>query len=243
MYILSIVTTTVLSLFNATFTIFAASGFMASGNTAARLPIIIMDYLYGLLIPTIFFFCVYYFSTRKDHLANKKLLLSFSFAMLQAIVSIILYNLNSQAINSNATTISQLIPSLIIEGIVTVSCFIIAIITAIQAAKERSSTKSTTKISFQSVSKLSSWTSLIVGLFSLLIGIVSISVVRATGGNQFFQTLITCIKYFQMLCPAIFATTIITTLTGEDKKYTIISWIGTIALFITYIGLYTIAYI
>lgn len=243
MYILSLIITTLTSVINAGTTIIALNGGFTTSYTntmAGVLPRTVLPLIYGLILPTVLTFFILSF-TLKSSKGEKKpksalfLKISLGLTLLQALVSIIIYQLNYSTLISPEIVDFNPAP-FIIEAAVIFLTFIGSVICAIKA------TSTGEKTEFSSKSALFALTALSLGALELILDLIPVIIFRIDRNNGITQSILQWTEYLRMLNPAIFGLALINSVRKFDK-YTILAWIGVLLAFSARAILYTIAYI
>ncbi|MBR5408777.1 hypothetical protein IK112_02400 [Candidatus Saccharibacteria bacterium] len=239
MYIFSIILTTIVSAISAGITIIASCGgfvYSYANPTAGIIPRTVTPLLCSLILPLTFLFFILSFTTKTEKKSSKApslLKIAFLLTFLQALASVIIYQINYEGFTS--TDFSLNIVPVIIEGIIILATFIGAILLSIKATKED-------QISFSHAPRLFTFITLSLGLLMFVLDLVSIIIFRASGNNSAIQPLFKLADYLRMLLPAIFALAALNSLRKPDK-YFVLSWLGVFLGFSAHILLYTVAYI
>lgn len=239
MYIFSIILSTIVSAINAGATIIASSGGFVSvyaNPTAGIIPRTIMPLIYNLILPLTFLFFIFSLTAKSEKKSEKSsplLKIAFLLTFLQAIASVVIYQINYAAFTSVDFSLN-LVP-IIIESAIILSTFVGAILLSIKATKDD-------QVSFSSSPKLFAFSALGLGALMFIFDIVSVIIFRNGGGNSIVQPLFKWADYLRMFLPAVFALAALNSLRKPDK-YFVLSWIGVALGFSAHVLLYTIAYI
>ncbi|MBQ3352201.1 hypothetical protein IJG91_00845 [Candidatus Saccharibacteria bacterium] len=239
MQIFSIILTTITSLVNAGFTIIAFSGGFAASYTnssAGLLPRTIAPLIYSFILPVTLFFLIMSLSGKPEKSNSKVakyLRVSFALTFIQAISSLIIYQLNYQALTTAGTFEVNIIP-VIVEILIIVLTFAISIVFAIKAADS--------KIKFEIPAKSLAFLALFLGLVEFLLDIVPIVIFKINPTNSLTQSILQWAEYLRMLNPVIFAFAALNSFKKLDR-WAVIAWLGVFLAFLARVLLYTIAYI
>ena len=238
MSIISLITATIISLINATGTILALTGGLAVGAASAAsasLPRIALVYTYNFLLPAllVLFLLSFAMRSKKDDKNLKFLRLSFGLSALQAITSVIIYQLNVTIITSTQQYELNLLP-LIIEVIAIAGCFIGSVICAIKSTGQ--------KPDYEAKPKLFAFVSLGLGAFQFIMNILPVILLKIDNNNSISQSLLQWTTHLAMLQYVTFTLAAINSARKPDKL-TAIGWVGALLSFAATIALYTIAYL